>query len=268
MKRLYSLDAEQFIVITLIGIAAAVSSYFNLLSSSGAVAASLTGILVWAGFGINGLIVMGIFFVTSSLLSKYKHKRKEHLGELHEKGSARDWAQVAANGGTAALAGLANLLSPDPVWLLVFSISLASANADTWASELGVLSKKWPVSVKNMKRVPRGTSGAVSGFGTAASAAGSLLIALSAYFRFGLEQRWAVAIFIFGFVGTMLDTLLGAYLQAGYKCVKCGLFTEKTLHCSMPTIQVSGYKKLNNDAVNFISCFTAAFLGMVLYIVF
>ncbi|MBT2677502.1 DUF92 domain-containing protein [Bacillus sp. ISL-35] len=259
------MEIDQILIIGFIAGVAGMSAYFQLLKPSGAFAAFLTGILIWAGFGFKGMILLGVFFLTSSLLSKYKSQRKEQLGELHEKGSARDWAQVAANGGTAALAGLANFISPDPVWFIVLASSLASANGDTWASELGVLSKVQPLSIKSFKRVPRGTSGAISIVGTASAAAGSLLIALIADYLFKLGAGWTVAVFLLGVTGTMVDTWLGAYLQAGFACAKCNLLTEKTTHCSEPTRHVSGLVMMNNDAVNFLSCFTAAMGGMLLY---
>jgi uncharacterized protein (TIGR00297 family) len=259
------LETDQLLVIGFVAIFSAASGYFKFLKPSGAVAAFLTGLLIWAGFDLKGLILLGVFFLTSSLLSRYKSKGKEHLVEIHEKGSARDWAQVAANGGTAALAGLANFISPDPVWLIVLAISIASANADTWASELGVLSKQQPVSIKSFKRVPSGTSGAISGFGTAATAAGSLVIAITAGYLFGMGSGWVFLVFLFGVAGSLLDTLLGAYLQAGFQCVRCHLPTEKMVHCSSPTKQISGFSRINNDAVNFISGFTVAIMGMSLY---
>lgn len=262
------LAAEQVFYLVFIGIVAAASSYFKLLSISGAFAAFFTGLFIYGGYGINGLLLMGIFFLTSSLLSKYKRRKKEQLGELHEKGSSRDWAQVTANGGMAALSGLANYFFSDPAWIIAFAVSLASANADTWASELGVLSRRDPVSIKTLKRVPRGTSGAVSAYGTLAAAAASCLIAFAAYILFNLHLNWTVAIFLLGFTGMLLDTLMGAHLQVGFKCRVCGLFTEKNMHCSQPTAQVSGEKWINNDAVNFLSCLITSVLGMVLYSVF
>jgi uncharacterized protein (TIGR00297 family) len=262
------LETELFLVIIFIGFVAISAKFSKLLSLSGAAMAFFTGLFIWAGFGLGGLILLGIFFLTSSSLSKYKRNRKGYLEELHAKGSERDWAQVAANGGTAALAGIANFLSPDPVWHVIFSISLASANADTWASEIGVLSKTQPLSIGNFKRVPRGTSGAVSGLGTIAAAAGSLLIAISALFLFSIEWESATIIFLLGFAGSLLDTLLGAHYQARFKCAGCGLSTEKTFHCSRQTAKVSGYSWLNNDAVNFLSCFIASLMGMVIYKLF
>lgn len=256
------MKAEIYLMILIIAAISFISKYFKLLTASGGLAAFLTGFLIWIGFELKGLVLLGIFFITSSLFSRYKRRKKAYLGEVHEKGSARDWAQVAANGGTAALAGIGNLLFPHPAWLLLFSISLASANADTWASELGVLSKRDPVSIKTLKKVPSGTSGGISGFGTMAAGAGALVISLFAYFLFAIDFSWAAGIFLFGFAGSIIDTILGAFIQSGYKCQECGLDTEKTIHCSVPTMKIKGYKAINNDAVNFISCFGSAIAGM------
>ena len=40
-----------------------------------------------------------------------------------------------------------------------------------------------------------------------------------------------ILFFLFGFIGNLIDTLLGAFVQAGYQCSNCGLKTEKTIHC-------------------------------------
>lgn len=262
------MEIDQLFVLFFIGVVSIAANFLGFLSFSGAAAAFFTGIFIALGFGINGLVLLGIFFLTSSLLSKYKQKRKIFLGELHEKGSRRDWAQVAANGGLAALAGLANFLFPTPAWIVIFSISLASANADTWASEIGTLSKKRPFSVKNFQRVPWGTSGAISGLGTFASAVGSLLIAVTAHMLFKLEWELTLITFLLGLAGSVLDTFLGAHIQTMYKCRICRLQTEKTIHCATPTAKVSGYDWVNNDAVNFLSSFIASLMGIILYMIF
>lgn len=258
---------EQLTIVFIIGMAAITAFFMSLLSLSGSIAAFSTGLFISIGFGIDGLIVLGIFFLTSSLLSKFKESQKEFLGELHEKGSKRDWAQVAANGGTAALAGIGYFLSPSPMWIYVLSISLASANADTWASEVGTLSKKLPISIKTFQRVPRGTSGAVSELGTLAAAGGSAVIALTASLIFSLGWKGTLIIFLFGMVGTTLDSLFGAWVQEQYRCDVCRLQTEKTVHCQKPTSRISGFKRIDNDAVNFLSCFSASLMGIIIYIV-
>src|SRR5207237_5024631 len=94
------------------------------------------------------------------------------------KGSERDIGQVAANGGLGTLLALAYGLTPSPALRRSlragFTGTLATATADTWATELGVLSPRPPRLVTTGKRVAPGTSGGISLLGTAASALGAL----------------------------------------------------------------------------------------------
>ena len=124
---------------------------------------------------------------SSSLWSKIKSSNKRKAEELLVKGSQRDWQQVMANGGLAAMASALYYFTEAPIWLLGFCICIAAANSDTWASEIGSMSKGKPISIKTFKRVDRGTSGAVSLLGTFAAVVGSFIIALAAYLIFDLR---------------------------------------------------------------------------------
>ena len=89
--------------------------------------------------------------------------------------------QVIANGGICGAFVLLHLLLPDAEWIwLGFAGTLAAANADTWGTELGVLSKRQPRLITSLKPVPRGTAGAVTLDGTLASLGGALFIGLLA----------------------------------------------------------------------------------------
>jgi uncharacterized protein (TIGR00297 family) len=237
----------------------------KMLSLSGAVMAIFAGSCLTLGFGIKGIILIGTFFVSSSLLSKWNGKKKSSLGEIHEKGSVRDWAQVFANGGIAAASGLAAFIWPTPLFILALGISLASANSDTWASELGTLSKRPPLSIRNFRRVATGTSGAISLGGTVAGFFGSLLLAVVATILFQLSLEIFFFILFFGFFGMLIDTILGAYLQAEYICKKCGLHIEKPIHCQEKAVLCKGRSWIRNDTVNFISNLSAVLLGLFFY---
>jgi uncharacterized protein (TIGR00297 family) len=239
---------------------------FSLLSISGACAAFVCGILIGLGYGYKGLFLIGLFFISSSLLSRYKKKRKNYLDSIHEKGSTRDWIQVAANGGIAAATALAYAFWGSPWLLIAFCISLASANSDTWASELGILSKQRPISVRRLKRVEPGTSGAVSLLGSAAGFLGAGTIAWTAHYLFSLDGKAVLLIWILGFTGMVIDTVMGAYLQAGYKCRVCGMEVEKKQHCGEASLLLKGKSLLQNDGVNFISSLLAAILGIIFYV--
>jgi uncharacterized protein (TIGR00297 family) len=144
------------------------------LSRSGVVGAVLIGTSI---FGFGGWVWGGTliaFFVSSSLLSHYGASRKALLREKFAKDSRRDLAQTLANGGLAALvavvAGLVGRTAPIfPLLALGFYGALAAANADTWATELGVLAKQPPRLITTGKVVPTGTSGGVTWRGMAAA---------------------------------------------------------------------------------------------------
>ncbi|MFO1443469.1 DUF92 domain-containing protein [Bacillus sp. Bva_UNVM-123] len=238
--------------------------FFKLLTKSGSIAAFLIGVTVSYGFGIKGLLLLGFFFASSSFWSKFKRKAKMKMEERHEKGSQRDWQQVAANGGTAALFSLLNYTIPSPIWLIGFAIAIAAANSDTWASEIGSLSKRKPIFIRTLKRIESGTSGAVSSLGTVAAIIGALTIALLSYYFFRLTILEALIIFGLGFTGNLIDTVLGAFFQVVYQCKICGTEVESLNHCGTSTIKKRGLSIFNNDFVNFSSGFLAALFGMML----
>jgi uncharacterized protein (TIGR00297 family) len=183
-----------------------------------------------------------------------------------EKGDRRDIVQVMANGSVPAILGLFQFIEPsvDQTLLLYFCISIAAANADTWASEIGTLSKRKPRLLLTLKKVERGTSGAVSTLGTSAALAGAAFISLVAGILFSIPFSFMLCIVIFGFIGNIFDTLLGQTLQVKYKCNVCEKITEKQVHCSIRGTKLTRYSFLNNDAVNFLSIAFATLLGFIL----
>ena len=133
------------------------------LSISGAAAAWMIGTLIFGFGGFSWAALLLTFFISSSLLSKLFSSRKANLIEKFEKGSRRDWAQVFANGGAGAFLAVIALIFPQDPWpWLAFAGAMATVNADTWATELGVLSPHLPRLVTTGKQVPTGTSGGVT----------------------------------------------------------------------------------------------------------
>ncbi|TYS19461.1 DUF92 domain-containing protein [Rossellomorea vietnamensis] len=235
------------------------------LSGSGAIAAFFTGITVVSAFGWKGLIVLGAFFGTSSLWSKFRSSAKAEIEKKLAKTSERDWQQVVANGGSALIFSLLYIITDDAVYMLGAFTSLAAANADTWASEIGPLSKSDPISIRNLARVEKGSSGAVSLLGTLASLAGSLLIALISILLFKeISAEAAVIITCAGFFGSLADTILGAYVQIEYRCRRCGLETESPEHCGVKAEGLKGFSFINNEFVNFSSSFLAGSLTIMI----
>jgi uncharacterized protein (TIGR00297 family) len=231
------------------------------LTSTGAIAAFAVGIAVYNGFALNGLLLLGIFFASSSLWSKYKSSKKAGIEEKLAKGSTRDWRQVLANGGTAALLGLIYSFDGSSIWIVAFAVAISSANSDTWASEIGSLSKNNPIDIRTFTRIEKGTSGAISLLGSFAALAGSMMIAIFSYWFFDFNLMNTFLIFIFGFIGNVIDTIIGAFYQQKFHCQSCGIETEKKVHCGRPTIRIKGITYVDNDMVNFLSGFIAVLLA-------
>jgi uncharacterized protein (TIGR00297 family) len=248
-----------FVVILLTGFA---GYFLKSLTASGALSAVLVGLAVYLGFGVKGLFLLGVFFASSSIWSKYKGSVKSTIEEKLAKGATRDWRQVAANGGAAGLFSIIYYFSNDSIWLIAFAVCLASANSDTWASEIGSLSRNKPIYIRTFKPIEKGTSGAVSLLGSLAALAGALLISMVSFWLFKLSFFLGFLIFLFGYFGNVIDTLLGAFYQQVYICEDCGIETEKKNHCKMATTRIKGSTFVDNDMVNFLSGFLAAMLAI------
>ena len=251
------------------------------LSRNGAIAAGVLGTIVFGLGGGGWAVVLLTFFITASALSRLFGAKKAGVAQNFEKGSRRDAGQVAANGGVAGIMVLCYVLllqfDPDSVILPLlwvgFAASLAGANADTWATELGVLNNRRPVLLTTGRRVPVGTSGAVSLAGTIAALAGSGLVAAAAWLV-GLAG-WApdggrplysqfLVITFAGLIGAFVDSFLGATFQAVYFCENCQKETERSpLHtCGYATIRKRGISWLNNDWVNTACTLSAGLAGL------
>ncbi len=255
------------------------------LNRGGGIAAAILGTIVFGLAGLGWAFVLLTFFISSSGLSKFFSEQKADAEGEFAKDSNRDAVQVIANGGIAGmLAFLYAILSrlvPGsgllPILWMGFAASLAGANADTWATELGVLNPRQPILLTSFKHVPKGTSGGVSLTGSLAALAGSglvggmaVLVGAFSWSPDGGLPGWIMFIIITtaGFVGSFVDSVLGATLQAVYYCPICNKQSEKhPAHtCGTTTVQVRGLSWLNNDWVNAACTLSAALVGMLLVV--
>ena len=276
-----SLPLLQLLVGFLVAVVISLLAYFTRsLGKSGTLAACLLGTVIFGLGGVPWAVLLLAFFISSSLLSRFSKNRKAALNEKFSKGSQRDFGQVAANGGIAGLCVLLSLLFPQSSlpWF-AFAATLAAVNADTWATELGVLGREQPCLITTGVPVEKGTSGGVSWFGTLFAALGAVFIALPAVLLWpgGMLTHgpmaallWFFGITLAGLAGSLVDSLLGATLQAIYYCPACEKETERDpLHsCSTPTRQVRGLRWLNNDWVNTICAASGAILALVIGVIF
>ena len=244
---------------TLVAVAARLA---RSLSWSGAAAAAVCGTLAVAA-GWDWGIVLIVYFLSSTLLSRFRSdvKQQRTAGRV-AKGGERDAVQVLANGGVFAVAAVGYLFTADPLWQALGAGALAASAADTWATEIGTLAKATPVSVLDWTPVDVGTSGGVTPQGFAAAFAGAVFISLACSLL-----RWSpiaiIAASVGGVAGCLLDSILGASLQARRWCGACGMATEQRLHrCGTATSVVGGLRWLDNDGVNALSSLGGALAGM------
>ncbi|HHQ47562.1 MAG TPA: DUF92 domain-containing protein [Acidobacteria bacterium] len=242
------------------------------LSRSGLAGAFLTGTAIYALGGPVWWGLLIVFFVAGSALSHYRTADKAEVARDFEKGGTRDLGQVLANGGMGALLAAAYGLTGLPMLFAAFLGAMATVTADTWATELGVLSRSQPRLITTGRPVPRGTSGGVSLTGTLASAAGGLLIGAAALLLIAAARLlgapvavaglpWPrlvpsvlLAATLGGLAGSLFDSLLGATVQAIYYSESRHKETERAVDPDgTPNRSVRGLRWMNNDWVNFLA---------------
>ncbi len=232
------------------------------LDGGGVAGAVLVGTALFGFGGMPGGAILLLFFLSSSMLSSFQAARKASLVAKFVKGHRRDLAQALANGGVAAIAAaLYALTEISWAWAAIVG-AVAAANADTWATELGVLSSIPPRLITTGGTVPVGSSGGITPTGLFAALAGAASIAgLAIWLHPDSAPALLLAVgTIGGFAGAMLDSLLGASLQAIYWCEACSQETEYHPHhrCGQPTRQLRGWVGLQNDWVNFFATLVGA----------
>ena len=246
----------QFAIGTLFAAVVAIVAYrVRALSASGALAAFAVGAIVFARGGWPAASVLFAFFIPSTLLSRIGAQHKRSLAE-DEQHAARNGWQVLANGSVAAACTLAG-----PALATAFAGAFAAASADTWATEIGLLSRAAPFSILTLRPLRAGISGGVTALGLAATLGGALVVAGVASLA-GYGPLLAVA--LGGIAGALLDSLAGATLQALRWCPACERECEARRHsCGSPTLLRRGISWIENDAVNFLATLGGAAVAFV-----
>ncbi len=240
------------------------------LDVSGALSAFVMGVIVLWCSQLEGFLLLVLFFVGSNVVGKVsKRIRQQSLGELliEKKGSKRDVMQVLANGLMATIGALIWYCTGKLSALILLGAAIAEATSDTFAGEVGRLSKRPPVSIRNFTPVPKGLSGGVTLLGTATAFISSLVIAFVWFVLYrgycsSVSQRLLAlsVIAITGFVGCIIDSYLGACVQAHYKDPATGELTEKEYKDGRQLELVQGIRWVDNDMVNLLSnIFSAVF---------
>ncbi|MCG8604613.1 DUF92 domain-containing protein [bacterium] len=252
----------------LLAIAVSYASYrFKLLTAGGSVTAFCLGWMIFSLGGLPFSLPILVFFVSSNLISRMGKKSRSEIMANFQKGGQRDAGQVLANGLVPALLLVAWTYLGENILVWLFLVAVAAATADTWATEIGVHSRSEPRSILTFKKVPAGTSGAVSLLGMIGATAGALTIACTGFFltsrpEIVFSTRLLLIVTVVGVLAQLLDSILGSSIQAQYYCPQCGKVTERPSHCSgLQAVRVHGLAWFDNDLVNLVAIGSGVFLG-------
>jgi uncharacterized protein (TIGR00297 family) len=239
------------------------------LDRGGFLASVAVGYAIFLGGGWQWFVVIASFFVLGVGFTWYKYEYKKKLGGAQEKGGARNWPNILANGGVAAVFGLAELLLGGATFAVLYLGAMSAAASDTVATELGLLNKTPPRLITHLTtRVAPGTSGGVTRLGLAGSLLASLAIGAVAA-SLGIIGKFSPFFVVFlavvgGVSGSVADSLIGATLQRKGVCVVCGSPSENLTHCGKPTEKRSGYFFIDNNIVNLLATIVGAGVSLAL----
>lgn len=195
---------------------------FRWLTLDGAKAAIVLGAFTYGLGGLNASLILILFFVTGSWLSKLNNYKVRRIDYNNVYDTRRDGLQVWANGFWFSLFLVLHFIFHSDIWFVAAIASLATATSDTWATEVGILTNTGKtVLITNFQPVIAGVDGGISITGTVAAMMGSTLIA-AVYMAFSPNHNISefILLAVSGFSGCLFDSYLGAIFQYNHKSIR------------------------------------------------
>ncbi|AMM53055.1 DUF92 domain-containing protein [Pyrococcus kukulkanii] len=178
----------------------------------GTFTAFILGYFILSLGGWLPFLALFLFLISGTLATKFKIKEKKKLGLVDEK--YRSIGNVLGNGLAPLLFLIVEvIIKNDYGWAAVFA-SIATANADTLASEIGKPLGKNPRLITNFRKAKPGEEGAVTLVGELAALLGALVIGVIGTFAVSeYKFKMLLSVTIAGFIGANVDSLIGATLE-------------------------------------------------------
>lgn len=209
----YEVDLSILIAAAVIGFGFGYTSYrLRVADISGLFSGAMIGIILIVFADVRWFLIMLTFFIIGAAATRYRYADKERFGVAQEHGGVRGYFNVFANGLVATGGAILYGITGNPAFAALFMSSVASAAADTAASEIGVTGKT-PYLITTFKPVPRGTNGGVTLRGEVAAILASIIVAAVALVMGVADPKLAIVTVIAGFIGTNVDSVVGATLE-------------------------------------------------------
>lgn len=206
-------------MIALLSVLFVVSQLLGVFDLKGAAAAVVIGGFITLIADIQWLILLLVFAFSAHIATKaWLKSKKEKLlqeGNLGERGYSNVMYAGIVGFIIAVVYGISRIVNVlHGPYFFLFSVSFAVIEADTFASEIGVMDSK-TFMITNFKRVSPGINGGISFIGTAASFLGAFIIALSySLLAFGNIRLFPlITITLLGALGSVIDSIFGATLE-------------------------------------------------------
>ena len=209
----YQADLQMVVAAVIVGFTFAYFAYRSKTADlSGLFSSALVGIVLLVFAGPRWFLIMLVFFILGSAATKYKFEYKKRIGVEQGQSGARGYRNVFANGIVATAAAVLFGVFQQPVFIVMYVGCVATAAADTLASEIGVTGGI-PYMITTLKKVPIGTNGGVTLVGESVALLGGLAVSLAAFFLGVITLPMVLVCTLAGFVGTNIDSLVGATLE-------------------------------------------------------
>jgi uncharacterized protein (TIGR00297 family) len=176
---------------------------------SALIGCGLIGGVVLLTLGVEWIYLLLGFFVLGNFVTRYRYKVKEKNGVAE---GTRTFRNVFGNGGSAVIYAIFYFLTKSPLFQMGFLGAMATAGADTFATETGEAHEKNPWLITSLEKVRLGTPGAVSLPGCGGSLLGSALVSFIPLI-FGREVVFLLVGTGAGFIGCHIDSLVGATIE-------------------------------------------------------
>lgn len=170
-------------------------------------------VIVLSPGGYYWLLLLITFVLFGFAVTKLFWRQKVAMGVAEGKRGVRGWRNVSANGLVPAMMALLSFWVEKERVLIGFVAAIATASSDTFASELGVLSRRTYLITAPWKHVEPGTNGGVSNWGHLVALLGALVPTLVAIPLVGLAWQMAWIPLVAGWIGCQIDSVLGALFE-------------------------------------------------------